>query len=391
MSQEKPPAKHAWDTMTRHMRRKHPEAAAQPPPEPHAADPPALPESPAPSLVSNSPPPAEERKAAALPTWKKGGFKLTEEQAKIERDPKVQMGRLFDYARNRPVLATLVLLAAVSIVIVDGILLARRLGIDDWLMVNFDLGRDESRRFEVWERQGSALSYFGGGPAKGDAGQASAVDGKDKVPAASFQTPGLSAGLAGIITPEEIRGGMSSAMVGGLDAAVMGGSDHRQGLSGMMVKTAGDNFRPYAPSGTGAGLPIPTGAFFGEAGEALENFGSLKNGGTPAPGYGGPNFAAIQEVPQGLQGDEMVQAMIGDDFKKDMKAYAKEGHWKLHKMAAGEKTVRHELAGLSLTGNNAVLQLLQTKRATDTGLKCGSCGTERRIHNTRAPFFGEEH
>ncbi|MBI3299688.1 MAG: hypothetical protein HYZ75_16095 [Elusimicrobia bacterium] len=392
MSQEKPPGKKPWDTLTRHLKRKPHGTEAQPPPEPITRPPPtaevlAMRKSLAEAMSAAPQDTEEERKGGALPTWKADGFKFTEEQAKVERDPGVQMGRLMDYARERPVLATVVLLLAVSILVVDAIMIARRLGVTEWLMVNYDDGKDDSRRFEVWERKGSGLAYFGGGDAKKEVvepNQASAVDGKDKLPKPQ-KPPALSGGLAGIITPAELADGMRASFVTGL-GALQGDS----GMSGSFVKTAADDFRPYAPA-AGAPTAIPTGAFFGEAGEALENFGALDNPSKPAEDYGGPNYAALQEVPPGLQGDDMVMAMIGDDFKKDMKEYAKGGRWKLRKLEAGEATARHELAGMTLTGNDAVIQLLQTKRATDVGLKCGSCNTERRIHNTRAPFYGEEH
>ena len=407
MGEELPPKKRAWDSITRHMRRKSHSTEPQPPPEPASTSPPA-PEAQAPPAPAETKPllppealralekPAEEKGGASpLPQWKTDAFKYTEAQAKREMDPKVQMARLMDHARKRPVAATIVIFAAVSILVMDALLIARKMGVDEWLMINFEIGKDESRRFDVWERRGSGLSYLSGPPGQekevADPNQAGAVDGKEKLPGKPLQTPRLSGGLAGIITPEELRREGRTAFVGGLDAAVKGDPNARPPLSGAFIKTAADDFRPYTPAISGAGLSIPTGAFFGEAGEALENFASISNAASPAPGYGGPDPSAMQEVPPGLTGDDLVLAMIGEDFKKDLKQYAKEGKWKLHKKDAAEKTVRHELEGLSLTGNNAVLQLIQTKASTDVGLRCATCNTERRIHNTRAPFYGEEH
>lgn len=414
MGEEQPPKKRAWDSISRHMRRKSHATDAQGPPEPAAAAPP-TPEAqapPAPVEAKPAPveakpalpeearraldaPPEEKGGASPLPAWKTDGFKYTEAQAKREMDPKVQMARLVDHARKRPIASTIVILAAVSILVMDALLIARKMGVDEWLMINFELGKDESRRFEVWERRGSGLSYLSGPPGQeqevADPNQAGAVDGKEKLPGKPLETPRLSGSLAGILTPEELRQGARSSFVDGLDAAVKGDPNARPPLTGAFVKTAADDFRPYTPAVSGAGLPIPTGAFFGEAGDALENFASISNAASPAPGYGGPDPSAMQEVPQGLRGDDLVLAMIGDDFKKDLKQYAKEGKWKLHKKDPAEKTVRHELEGLSLTGNNAVLQLIQTKASTDVGLRCATCNTERRIHNTRAPFYGEEH
>ncbi|MBI5596586.1 MAG: hypothetical protein HY928_10900 [Elusimicrobia bacterium] len=404
MGEETPPPKRrAWDTLSRHLRRKTHNTDAQAPPPPEAQAPPPVPE---PSARVTQPimpdearraldAPPDKGGASPLPAWKTDAFKLTEEQAKREFDPKVQMTRLIDHARKRPVVSTLVLLTAVGILVMDALLIARKMGVDEWLMINFELGKDESRRFEVWERRGTGLSYLSGAPGQeqevSDPNQAGAVDGKDKLPDKPLETPKLSGGLAGIITPEELRREGRASFVGGLDASVKGDPNARSPLSGAFVKTADDDFRPYSPAASGAGLPIPTGAFFGEAGDALENFASISNASKPAADYASPDLSAMREVPQGLTGDDLVLAMIGEDFKKDLKQYAKEGKWKLHKKDPAEKTVRHELEGLSLTGNNAVLQLLQTKQSTDVGLRCSTCNTERRIHNTRAPFYGEEH
>lgn len=439
MSQDKPPGKKVWDTLSRHMRRKThapetpaenaqapPPAAAVPPPveaPPPAAPAPSSPPPPvdAPAPVETpartaaeaaelkkrlddafksveSPPPKDEKGGAAgpLPNWRKTGFKLTEEQAAKARDPKVQMAKLMDYAREKPLRATLILLTAVSILVGDAILIAKRLGVDEWLMISLDLGKETVDRFAGWERRGSGLSYLAGPPGQEkevtDAHQASAVDGKLKLPDKPLETPRLSGGLAGIITPEEMRGGFRAGAVGDLDGAVMTGRSGSASVSGAFKKTAQDDFRPYAPaSAVTDANGGPAGVFFGEAGEALENFASLSNGSSAPPEYKNPDFSSMQEVPKGLQGDDLVLAMIGDDFKKELKAYAKGGAWKLRKMDKGEKTVRHEMEGMSLTGNNAVLQLLQTKRGTDSGLRCQTCQTEQRIHNTRAPFYGEEY
>jgi hypothetical protein len=433
VSQDKPPGKKVWDTLSRHMRRKThapetpaenaqaPPPAAAPPPPPSEAPPPAAP---APSAPPAEPPartaaeaaelkkrldeafksvetlPSKDEKGGAagpLPNWRKTGFKLTEEQAAKARDPKVQMAKLLDYAREKPLRATLILLTAVSILVGDAILIAKRLGVDDWLMISLDLGKEAVDQFAGWDRRGSGLSYLAGPPGQEkevtDAHQASAVDGKLKLPDKPLDRPKLSGGLAGIITPEEMKGGFRAGAVGGLDGAVNTGRSGSGALSGAFKKTAADDFKPYMPAAAQSHLePTPTGVFFGEAGEALENFASLQHGGgDAAPGYGGPDYGAIQEVPQGVKGDDLVLAMVGDDLKKDLKSYAKGGHWKMRKMEKGEKTVRHELEGMTLTGNDAVIQLLQTKRSTDQGLRCATCQTEKRIHDTRAPFFGEEY
>ncbi|TBR23714.1 hypothetical protein EPO15_05410 [bacterium] len=431
MDPDKPPPKRVWDSLSRHMRRKShapdsPPETAQPPPSaagpppaqapPPAAPPPAAPAaSPPPEKTAaeaaalkqrldeafktlEKPQPKEDEGGAAgpLPNWRKTGFKLTEEQLAKSRDPKVQMARLMDHARQRPLLSTLVLLTAVSILVGDAILIAKRLGIDDWLMISVDLGRDAVDKFAGWERRGSGLTYLAGPPGAekevADPTQTSAVDGKAKLPDKPLASPKLSGGLAGIITPEEMRNGARADFVGGIDASVSAGPSGSGAVMNAFVKTAADDFKPYMPAVQSHLEPTPTGVFFGAAGEALENFASLQHGaGDATPGYGGPDYASIQEVPQGVKGDDMVLAMIGDDLKKDLKSYAKGGKWKMRKMEHGEKTVRHELEGMTLTGNNAVIQLLQTKRSTDQGLRCATCETERRIHNTRAPFFGEEY
>ncbi|TPW21211.1 MAG: hypothetical protein FD126_913 [Elusimicrobia bacterium] len=334
--------------------------------------------------------------AGPLPGWRKTGFKLTEEQAAIARDPKVQMARLMDYARDKPLRATLILLTVVSILVGDAIMLAKRFGVDEWLMINFDLKEPKLDRFSDWDRRGSGLSYLSGPPGQEkevtDAHQASAIDGKLKLPGKPLEMPRLSGGLSGIITPEEMREGFRAGAVVEIQGAVLAGTSGAADVAKAFKKTAQDDFRPYSPATAASDANGgPAGVFFGEAGEALENFASLSNGASASREYKNPDSGAFQEVPKGLQGDDMVMAMIGDDFKKELKDYAKGGKWKMHKMDKGEKTVRHEMEGMSLTGNNAVLQLLQTKRSTDSGLRCQTCRTEQRIHNTRAPFYGEEY
>lgn len=410
MASDKPPGKRVWDTLSRHMRRKAhgadpPSETAQPPP----AAPPVPPPEPRPEPPPEpAPPPAatpvrlpsaqeddQGGAAAPLPAWKKSGFKLTEEQAAKARDPKVQMARLMDYAREKPLRATLILLTVVSIVVGDAIILARSLGLDDYLMISLDLGEKPFDRFALWERRGSGLSYLAGPPGKEkevtDPREAAAVDGTLKLPDKPLETPKLAGGLAGILTPEELKGSFRGAAVGGIDGAVTTGQSGSAAVSKAFVKTAADDFKPYAPADASHDAPMPAGVFFGRAGEALENFASLSNTASAASEYRDPDFSAVQEVPKGLKGDDLVMAMIGEDLQKELKAYAKGGKWKMRKMEKGEKTVRHEMEGMTLTGNDAVIQLLQTKRSTDLGLRCSTCQTERRIHNTRAPFFGEEH
>lgn len=427
MDQDKPPHKKVWDSLSRHMRRKSHgadtpvENAQAPPPTvpPPASDPP--PPTPPPAveeapLIATAESAAlkksldeafkgvetkdpEEDKAGAvgpLPGWRKTGFKLTEEQAAIARDPRVQMARLMDYAREKPLRATLIMLTVVSILVGDAILIAKRLGVDEWLMINFDLGGQKLDRFSDWDRRGSGLSYLSGPPGQEkevtDSHQASAVDGKAKLPGKPLEMPRLSGGLAGIITPEEMREGFRAGAVGEIQGAVLAGTSGAGDVAKAFKKTAQDNFRPYSPASAATDANGgPSGVFFGEAGEALENFASLSNASSASKDFKGPDASAFQEVPKGVHGDDMVQAMIGDDFKKELKAYAKDGKWKMRKMEKGEKTLRHEMAGMTLTGNHAVLQLLQTKRSTDQGMRCQTCKTEQRIHNTRAPFYGEEY
>lgn len=407
-----------WDSLSRHMRRKShgsdapvenaqapPPTAPPPDPAPPAAVPAPTPESTelkkrldeAFKSVEERPEKDDKGGAAGpLPGWRKTGFKLTEEQAAVARDPRVQMARLMDYARDKPLRATLILLTVVSILVGDAILIAKRLGVDDWLMINLDLKEPKLDRFSDWDRRGSGLSYLSGPPGQEkevtDAHQAAAVDGKAKLPRKPLEMPRLSGGLAGIITPEEMREGFRAGAVAEIQGAVLSGSSGAADVAKAFKKTAQDDFRPYSPATSASDANGgPAGVFFGEAGEALENFASLSNASSASREYKNPDSGAFQEVPKGLQGEDMVLAMIGDDFKKELKAYAKGGKWKMHKMDKGEKTVRHEMEGMTLTGNNAVLQLLQTKRSTDQGLRCQTCKTEQRIHNTRAPFYGEEY
>ena len=313
-------------------------------------------------------------------------------------DPKVQMAWLLDHARDRPVLATFILLFVVGVLVSDAIMIARKLGVDEWLMVNFDLGQDAAKGLvSDWERRGSGLGYLSGPPGHEkevtDPLAQAAVDGKDKLPDKQ-KTPGLSGGLAGIITPEELRSGASAGLVSGMSEDVLGLKQAGNPLSGMILKDPKDGMHAYSPGSVSGDKSMPGGVFFGEAGEALENFASISkghDGPTPHPEFKGSDYSNMQTVPSGMTGDDLVMSMIGDDLKKEMKDYAKGGKWKLRKMEAGEKTVRHELEGVTLTANNAVIQLLQTKRSTDKGLRCPECGTETRIHDTRAPFYGEEH
>ena len=428
MDQDKPPHKKVWDSLSRHMRRKShgpdapvENAQAPPPTVPPPASEPPRPVAPPPAVEEAPGAPtadaaalkqrldeafkgvetkdAKDDKGGAagpLPNWRKTGFKLTEEQAAIARDPRVQMARLMDYAREKPLRATLILLTVVSVLVGDAIMLAKRFGVDEWLMINLDLKEPKLDRFSDWDRRGSGLSYLSGPPGQEkevtDAHQASAVDGKMKLPGKPLEMPRLSGGLAGIITPEEMREGFRAGAVTELQGAVSAGSSGAAEVAKNFKKTAQDDFRPYSPATAASDANGgPAGVFFGEAGEALENFASLSNASSASREYKNPDSGAFQEVPKGLQGDDMVLAMIGDDFKKELKAYAKGGKWKMHKMDKGEKTVRHEMEGMTLTGNNAVLQLLQTKRSTDSGLRCQTCRTEQRIHNTRAPFYGEEY
>lgn len=97
------------------------------------------------------------------------------------------------------------------------------------------------------------------------------------------------------------------------------------------------------------------------------------------------------EVPQGLDGKELVEAMNDDGLMNELKAYAKHETWKsLEKAKDGDLPMPANANALK--NSKVVVEILKTRRATDSALYCGgSCKVEKRIRNNRATFYGEKY
>jgi hypothetical protein len=310
--------------------------------------------------------------------WSTDAFKYTPEQAKRELDPRTQMVWLLDHARKRPVLSLLILALVLLILVGDAILIIKKLYSSDWLAVTANLDRPIAERFWNWENRGNTTELI---TEKAlampqDKAQASAVSGQDKLPDQKWEKPGLASGLAGILTPSELRNSRSAVQ---LD--MMGTQDMKD--LGRTLVTQSDAIVTGRTDGRG-----PRGVFLGDAGDDLGNYASLS---TPVKEDESIKGAMdkYDKVPADLQGNELVQAMFNEGLAKDLADYQK-GPWILRKMGDGEKPTRHELDGMSMLDNLAVFQLLTTKRVTDEAMYCGGCDMESRIHGARATFYGEK-
>jgi len=101
--------------------------------------------------------------------------------------------------------------------------------------------------------------------------------------------------------------------------------------------------------------------------------------------------SAFQKVPEGVNGQELVRAMIGQSAEQltaEMKQYAKEGTWRMRR-APGARQQVPELPGDGMATSFAFGQLLETQRLTDKAMNCPTCVNEDRINMNRATFFGE--
>lgn len=97
------------------------------------------------------------------------------------------------------------------------------------------------------------------------------------------------------------------------------------------------------------------------------------------------------EVPAGLEGPDLIEAMRDDGLMKELKDYAKHETWKSLEKAPEED--RPLPAGFNgFKNSKVVVEILKTRRATDSALYCGgSCKLEKRIRNNRATFYGEKY
>lgn len=97
------------------------------------------------------------------------------------------------------------------------------------------------------------------------------------------------------------------------------------------------------------------------------------------------------EVPSGLDGEELIESMRDDGLMQELKDYAKHETWKsLEKAPGGDKPLPSGFNGLKKS--KVVVEILKTRRATDSALYCGgSCKVEKRIRNNRATFYGEKY
>lgn len=335
------------------------------------------------------------RSGRPMRRWTTKQFKLTPDQAKREFDPRNQMSKLMDTARNRPFVSAGVMAIALLIFVADLTVLMRNWRVEEWLPISIEPLIKRTERRWNWDRRGSSITYLThNGTTVVDEAAASAIDGKDKLPA-DMERPGPGKnGLVGILTPKELAGAFKGGGVSGLNPS----NFRKRGLKGLsrtqVVQGGGDFKELYRFSGDTDQGPNRTafGVYLGAAGDRLENYAALAQKIVPTDGFLGPDGKGkSQKVPKDLTGAELVAAMIDDDLMGSLKDYAKNGTWSMHKAKRGEVTARHELSGLVMTSNQALFQLLDTKRATDRALFCQTCGTERRIHNNRATFFGEKH
>jgi len=360
--------------------------------------PPAMPESPAEAAAAKEEP-TEEKKgfgawftrkrtlkenlskamsdpsAAPIPRWSGKRFGLTREQAQRELDPRNQMSWLLDRARNRPVLSSIVMFLVLTIIVADLIVIIKKLNVSQWLMVNINPEVPNIEGFWTWEKRTSALAYLTqDGKVVSDQVTKSAVSGEEKLPQDKWTKPALKGGLAGIIAPSEMR--QDSPLVSGLDPYVAG---QGEGLGRTMV-TQSDSI-----SSPNTGKKTPTGVFLGDN----LKLASVKNPVKAAADFKSAG-AGNEKAPKDLKGEELVTALLSEDLVQQLADYQKNGQWVLHQSPANTKPVPHELAGLSIKGNQAVIQLVETKQSTDQSLDCGTCFLEDRVHNARATFYGEK-
>ena len=348
-----------------------PKEAAQPPPQ--------------------SPPPEK------LKPFSSEKFSKTAAQLKAEKDPRGQIEKLTDEARKRPKLAGAFMALFLFIFVGDLILLMRSMGVTEWLQISFILGPKKRDLPAGAEERLSALSFFTKDeeertvePSPPDEIKSSAIDGKSKLPANKWKIGSLKGtGVTGIGTKGD-RSGPKLTAIPGLDSNVSGSEMRSEHM--MIAKSTADAFSPYSPTARGSKEKVMAGVYFGEEGEFLENFASVER---PVKAPDDFNFqqpvSRYKEVPQGAHGEEMVNSMLDDNLMSRIQDYAKNGTYKLRRTRKGEGTHRHELEGMMLEGNEAVFQLLGTKRASDIGLNCSTCETEKRIHNAGATFYGEPH
>lgn len=263
-----------------------------------------------------------------------------------------------------------------------------------WLPVSVDF-EGEARRFEAWERRGSALSYLTAEDREvSDKAAASAVAGGEKIPLESLQVPALpGGGLEGILSPDEGPRLRRKGAVEGLDLGRFLSRAPPSTGAILLKKTEKDRFTPYRTTDsprTARGSP-QAGVSLGRAGENLDNFAEPTNRVKADEGYlGAAGAGKFQKVPEGLSGPELVMAMLDDQLLASLNAYAKEGKWRMRKVSGARQEVP-PLDGDAMLSSEALGQLLETKRATDDSLECAECRVEERVHNNRATFYGERH
>ncbi|MFH1724244.1 MAG: hypothetical protein ABII00_06435 [Elusimicrobiota bacterium] len=331
-----------------------------------------------------------------LPQWNMKHFTRTPDQAKRDLDPRNQMTRLFDMARNRPFLSAGILLLALSIFVADMVKLVRRYNISQWLPISYILRPERKGEFRLWEQRSEGLGFLTGtgGQVVIDQAVESAVSGEEKLPPDKWETPSLRGSpVAGILTPDELRQTHRENFVLGLDSYADGRTAPGSMGRTIILKEKDDRLGPYRHKTGKRGelQPTASGVYLGRAGELLENYASISNPVDAPEDFMRPQaMGNYQRVPDGVHGNEMVMAMLDATLLQEIKDHAKDGDFRLREMTAGEETVRHPLEGLMMRSNVALFQLLETKRSSDEALYCTTCGTERRIHNARATFYGEK-
>jgi len=345
----------------------------------------------------------KREESVALEKWTKKRF--SESLDSIRADMPAS-AKLLAAAKRRPILSSLVLMTGFVVLIADLLVLARYLNLTSFDPIGILRGT-RSVPAPIWDGRESGLSLLergvmaDGGDAK-DELTASAVRGSNQLPA-NLELAQLPEGLGGILNPDGTKDDKKKLKkVGGveLDAdSLASGGDSLKGMDRTQLKkTTADNFTPYGGGGYGAGRgggkggdKVASGVYLGPEGSDLGNYAEVSNPALKRDDFLAPDAdGEFPPVPEGVHGEELVQAMLGDDLMEELKKYAKEGTWRMRK-AEGAKQNVPAISGDALATSYAAGQLLETKRQTDKALKCGTCTNENRINMNRATFFGEKY
>ncbi|MFH2204641.1 MAG: hypothetical protein ABIJ96_16120 [Elusimicrobiota bacterium] len=346
---------------------------------------------------------AKEEKPAALAQWSKKSFADAPEIGAVAAGGNpAQYGaaaKLKGFMHRHPLLSISVILIALGIAVVDILVLTRHLSMGRLRAIAFGGDTRPVIPAAPMDSRDSGLSLLERGlyaeGEKTDAGTASAIQGTNQL-AGGLRPAGLPAGLGGIANPEDEDDKKKLKMLGSisLDASGMDTSGSVSNMGRTQIKKSEqDDFTPYGGSAPGdvKTAKAPTGVYFGDAGENLDNFadvGGVRNSGNGA--VKAVDNSEFPTVPEGLRGAELVKSMVGDDLMQEMKNYAKEGTWRMRR-APGAKQNVPGLPADGMAGSFAASQLLETKRLTDRALNCPTCKNEDRINLNRATFYGEKY